>query len=206
MKNSDVLLRAAAPEDAAVILAIYRPYVERTAVSFECTVPTEEEIQSRIQKTLEFYPYLVAEDAGHILGFTYAGPFSRREAYAWSVETTIYLRSDARGLGVGKRLYSALEDVCKSQNFLNLNACIASPEAEDQRLTKNSVRFHSHIGYQMVGEFHKCGYKFGTWYNMVWMEKFIGEHSEIPLPVIPFPALDRDTLKKLGIHPSHPAH
>jgi phosphinothricin acetyltransferase len=59
---------------------------------------------------------------------------------------------------------------------LNLYACVADPVTEDEYLTGNSERFHQHLGFNKVGEFHKCGYKFGRWYNMIWMEKIVGEH------------------------------
>ena len=58
-----------------------------------------------------------------------------------------------------------------------MNACIAYPAQEDEYLTRNSVEFHAHLGYRMVGQFHQCGYKFHRWYDMVWMEKLIGEHT-----------------------------
>ena len=89
----------------------------------------------------------------------------------------------ARGQGIGKALYEALEKILALQNILNLNACIGYPELEDEHLTKNSVQFHERMGYRFVGEFYKCGYKFGRWYNMVWMEKHIGEHPDVPLSV-----------------------
>lgn len=66
------------------------------------------------------------------------------------------------------------------QNIINLNACIGYPVVEDEYLTKNSCEFHEHLGYKQVGRFHSCGYKFGRWYDMVWMEKFIGEHPDKP--------------------------
>ena len=69
-----------------------------------------------------------------------------------------------------------MEKLLKEQGILNLNACIAYPRSEDEYLTKNSVEFHTHLGYRLVGEFYQCGYKFNRWYNMVWMEKQIGEH------------------------------
>ena len=69
-----------------------------------------------------------------------------------------------------------MEQRLKEMGILNLYACIAYPEVEDEYLDKNSVLFHEHLGYVKVGEFHKCGYKFGRWYNMIWMEKIIGEH------------------------------
>lgn len=67
--------------------------------------------------------------------------------------------------------------------ILNLYACIAYPETEDEYLNKNSAEFHAHLDFLKVGEFHKCGYKFGRWYNMIWMKKLIGKHvPEIRLP------------------------
>ena len=62
---------------------------------------------------------------------------------------------------------------------LNLYACIGYPQAEDEYLTKNSAQFHEHLGFTLAGTFHNCGYKFGRWYDMIWMEKVIGEHRPI---------------------------
>ena len=67
-----------------------------------------------------------------------------------------------------------------------MNACIAYPVEEDEYLTRDSVRFHEKMGFDMVGEFHNSGYKFNRWYNMVWMEKSIGEHVENQPKVIKF--------------------
>ena len=122
------------------------------------------------------YPYLVVEVDGHIEGYAYAGVFKDRAAYDWSCETTIYIAHDARKRGLGRMLYEALEEKLKEMGILNLYACIGYPGVEDEFLTKNSAEFHEHLGYSKVGEFHKCGYKFGRWYNMIWMEKIIGEH------------------------------
>ena len=73
--------------------------------------------------------------------------------------------------------------------MLNLYACVAVPETEDAYLTRASLDFHGRMGYRLIGEFRKCGYKFGTWYNMVWMEKFLAKHPPEPEPFIPFPEL-----------------
>ena len=67
--------------------------------------------------------------------------------------------------------------------ILNLYACIGYPDVEDEYLNKNSAEFHAHLGYSKVGEFHKCGYKFDCWYNMIWMEKIIGAHQKCQLTV-----------------------
>ena len=78
---------------------------------------------------------------------------------------------------MGRSLYAALEKALAAQNILNLNACIGYPAEEDAYLTQDSVKFHQRMGYRMVGKFSQCGYKFDRWYDMVWMEKHIGEHG-----------------------------
>ena len=168
-----MLIRSAATEDADRLLEIYSYYVENTAISFEYETPSLEEFRGRISQTLEKYPYLVAEEDGLIQGYSYAGVFKGRAAYDHCCEVTIYLDRDSKGKGYGRALYEALEDALKKQGILNLYACIGDPIVEDEYLTKDSEKFHQHMGYTKVGEFHKCGYKFGRWYNMIWMEKFI---------------------------------
>ena len=196
-----ITLRTAALPDAERLLEIYRPYVEETAITFEYDVPTIDEFRGRMTRVLEKYPYLVAERDGTIVGYAYAGPFVGRAAYDWSVETTIYLDRAVRRQGIGGRLYAALETALAAMGILNLNACIGYPEAEDEHLTRNSVEFHAHLGYEWVGQFHNCGYKFGRWYHMVWMEKMLGGHPVQPDPVVPFSSVraalvDRHVLVK----------
>lgn len=194
MPPKDLTIRAAAPEDAAALLEIYAPYVEKTAITFEYAVPSPEEFTGRIARTLERYPYLAAEREGEILGYAYAAPFKERAAYDWAVETTLYVREDAKRRGTGRALYAALERCLAAQGILNLNACVAVPEREDEYLTRDSVEFHQRLGWRLAGEFFQCGCKFGRWYNMVWMEKHIGPHPAEPPPVKPFPAVFRPEL------------
>ncbi len=189
MQRNEIDIRVARPEDAEELLAVYAPYVTKTAITFEYEVPGLEEFQERIRRTLQRYPYLVAQKDGELLGYAYTGAFVGRAAYDWSAEVSIYLKEDRRKMGIGRRLYQELERISKAQNITNLNACIGYPEKEDEHLTMNSIQFHAHMGYEMVGVFHKCGYKFGTWYNMAWMEKIIKEHEKSPEPVISFPEL-----------------
>jgi len=176
--ETGIRIRIAKPEDAGALLGIYGPYVEQTAITFEYEVPSTEEFENRIRRVLKKYPYLVAERDGEILGYAYVSPFHERKAYDWAVETSIYVDRDRKRMGIGRKLYEALEQILAAQGILNLNACIAYPAREDEHLTKDSVNFHQYLGYRLVGEFHQCGYKFNRWYNMVWMEKSIGEHLE----------------------------
>lgn len=190
-------IRIATTDDAQELLDIYAPYVTKTAISFECEVPSLEEFRTRITDVLKKYPYLVAECGGEILGYAYTHAFVGRAAYDHSAETTIYLKEGRTKSGVGRMLYEALERISTAQNILNMNACIGYPEIEDEHLTMNSIQFHEHMGYRMVGIFHNCGYKFGTWYHMAWMEKIIGEHVPVPLPVTPFPNLTAEKISHL---------
>ena len=169
-----MIIRKATPEDAERLLEIYSYYVEKTATSFEYETPSLEEFRDRIVNTLKKYPYLVLEEDGVIQGYSYAGPLKPREAYKYSCEVTIYLDRAARGRGYGPALYEALEEELKSMGITNLYACVSDPLVEDEYLDRKSEGFHSHMGYVKNGEFHKCGYKFGRWYNMIMMEKIIG--------------------------------
>ena len=182
--NTEITIRTARESDAPELLAIYAPYVENTAITFEYDIPSIEEFTDRIRHTLEKYPYLVAEKNKQILGYAYAGPFHERAAYDWAVETSIYVDCNCKHMGIGRLLHDALEQTLEAQGILNMNACIAYTPVPDEHLDNNSVEFHTHMGYRLVGEFYQCGYKFHTWYNMVWMEKQIGEHlKNQPAPV-----------------------
>ncbi len=149
----NIKIRKAQAGDAAALLAIYAPYVKETAISFEYEVPTLDEFAQRMQKIQKMYPYLVAELDGKPVGYAYAGQFQARKAYAWDVEVTIYVDRGLRKSGIGRLLYETLERALSAQGILNVNACIAFPsgDRDDEFLTKNSVQFHEHMGYRMVG-------------------------------------------------------
>ena len=159
----DILVRDAKLEDAERILDIYAYYVENTAITFEYVVPTLMDFQKRMEMT-----------------------FVGRAAYDWSCELTVYLDHTAQKCGLGRKIYEALENRLSEMGILNLYACIGYPRVEDEYLNSNSAEFHAHLGFSKVGEFYKCGYKFGRWYNMIWMEKIIGKHHE-DQPSVKFP-------------------
>lgn len=182
----EINIRVADVSDAEELLKIYEPYVKNTAITFEYDVPSIEEFRERIANTLKKYPYLVAKLNGTIVGYAYAGSFHSRAAYQWGVETSIYVKKGMRGNGIGKALYTELENVLKKMGVLNLNACIASPDREDEYLTNDSEKFHQTMGFHKVAESHMCGHKFSRWYNIIWMEKMIGEHTSNPMPVKAF--------------------
>lgn len=172
-------IRIATPGDAPFIQDIYRYYVENTAITFEFEVPSVEEFQRRIEKTLERYPYLVAEEDGVVIGYAYAGIFYDRRAYDWSAEMSVYVRNGIHGKGVGTALYEKMEELLRKQHIVNLFACITHPNAE-------SEAFHQARGYEKKAHFENCGYKLGRWWDIVWMQKVIAPNEEAPEPFLRF--------------------
>ena len=177
MEAPDLTIRLASPGDAEAILKIYKPYIEDTAVTFDCEVPTTEEFRERITSVLKRHPYLVADTEHGIIGYAYASDLKGRSAYAWSVETSIYVDREWQGCGVGTTLYKTLEKWLKKQNIVNLYACITYPNAQ-------SIRFHKAFHYKKVAHFTKCGYKQKKWHDVIWMEKSIGSHRKNPPAVL----------------------
>ena len=191
MKSENIHILIVEKKDIEALLKIYAYYVRNTAITFDYEVPVLEEFKERIMRLVKKYPVLVAESSGKILGYAYADCFKNKQAYDWAVETTIYVAKECKKMGIGRLLYGELERFLKAQNIVNLNACIAYTEEEDEYLTNDSVRFHERLGYRMVGEFRQCGYKFNRWYHMVWMEKHIGEHLKVQPAVIDFENLGK---------------
>lgn len=180
-------IRLVTKDDAPALQRIYAPYVNETAVTFEYDAPDAAEFARRIENTLREYPYLAAVEDGRIVGYAYAGSFHSRAAYKHCAEVSVYVDREHRGKGIGSLLYSELERRLVRQNVYLLCACITSTERKDDaHLTDASIRFHHKKGYVLVGKHELCGYKFGKWYSVVWMEKLIALREASPEPFIPF--------------------
>lgn len=155
-------VRVATPEDAEAITAIYASVVANTAISFELTPPTVDEMRSRVVKTLTELPWLVSEDAqGQVDGYVYASKHRERPAYQWSVDVSAYVREDARGGGVGKRLYTALFKELAALGYFQAFAGIALPNAA-------SVALHESLDFKPLGIYRKIGFKHGAWHDVGW--------------------------------------
>lgn len=158
------MIRLATAQDVPQILAIYAPYVENTTVSFEYEAPAPDVFLQRFRSITADFPWLVWEEAGQILGYAYAARPFERPAYSWCAEPSIYLRPDARGRGIGAKLYAALEEILKRQGYCRLYAIITAEN-------RSSLRFHEKMGYRSVGQLNNCGWKLGRWCSIIWMEK-----------------------------------
>ena len=169
----ELTIRDAQIEDAQRLLEIYSYYVLNTAVSFEYDVPSLDEFKERIKNIKNKYPYLVCEKAGKIIGYVYAGAYSERAAYDWTVATSIYVDKDCRRNGAGALLYKELEKRLKQMGIVNLLAGVAFCKNEDEYLTHDSPKFHLKQGYSEVAHMKGVGKKFDRWYDLKWYQKKI---------------------------------
>ena len=175
------MIRIATEADVPAMLAIYAPYIVTTTYSFEYQVPGEEAFLQRFRGHTEKFPWLVWEENGEILGYAYGSAPFERAAYAWCAESSIYLRPEAQGRGIGRKLYRALEDLLRQQGYQTLYAIITSEN-------EGSLAFHSSVGFSHLAEFPRCGYKFGRWAGVVWMEKRLDSVECPSNPPVPWSA------------------
>ncbi|MBR6826230.1 MAG: N-acetyltransferase [Oscillospiraceae bacterium] len=170
------MIREAMERDIPGMLEIYSYYVENTAVSFEYTLPTVEEFARRLEEHKEVYPWLVWEEKGEILGYAYAGRAFERAAYSWNAEISCYLK--VRGKGMGRKLYEIIEGILKAQGVRKVYAVVTSAN-------EPSVAFHKAVGYKEVLTYQDVGFKFGQWYDVIWLEKQLlplGKPENFPIP------------------------
>ena len=158
------MLRIATEADVRDMLTIYAPYVVSSTATFEYVPPSQEEFMQRYQSYTAQFPWLVWEEGGRILGYAYASAPFTRAACDWCAEPTIYLRGDARGLGIGKKLYDALETILFRQGYQVLYALVTGENDA-------SLRFHEKQGYRVTARLPECGFKFDRWLDLLWLEK-----------------------------------
>lgn len=152
----DVTLRDATVDDGAACAALYAPFVRDTWVSFETEPPDADEMARRIETYQVRHAWLVAEAGGVVAGYAYATPYSTRAAYRWSVETSVYVAAQARGLGVGRALYEALLDRLRRRGYRRVVAGVALPNDA-------SLALHRALGFREVGVLEGIGWKLGGW-------------------------------------------
>lgn len=175
-------VRIAKVEDVPRILNIYAPYVEQTAYTFEYTAPTVEGFKKRFEDITKQFPWLVWEEDGKILGYAYACAPFERAAFSWCAEPAIYLCPEAKGRGIGRKLYETLEGYLKQQGYVVSYALITTSNT-------GSVAFHEAMGYQKTAFLPDCGFKLRGWHGIIWMEKRLNV-VEVPTEMpIAFPKL-----------------
>ena len=158
------LRHAEAARDAAGCAAIYGPYVEGTATSFEEVAPDAAQFEARIEATIATHPWLVLEDAaGRVVAFAYASPHRARAAYRWACEVGIYVDPAAHRQGVGRRLYEALLELLRRQRLRVAIAGITLPNDA-------SLGLHRSLGFERYGLQRNIGWKAGAWRDISWWQ------------------------------------
>lgn len=155
---------AEADRDASACAEIYAPFVLDTAISFEERAPDAAELAERIAETSRRYPWLVAEDAGRVIGFAYAGPHRTRAAYRWAADVTVYVAPGQQRRGVGRKLYEALLERLANQGVRIACAGITLPNPP-------SVALHEALGFEAVGVYRRIGWKAGRWHDVGWWQR-----------------------------------
>ncbi len=150
-------------EDAGQIVEIYNYYIQNTHTTFETEPLTAEVMRKRIKKTVEDYPYLVAQDDEGIFGYAYASKFKLRQAYDFSAEVSIYVKNDAKKRGIGTMLYEELFEELEDTDVHAIVAGISLPN-------DGSVKFHEKLGFEKVAHFKEVGYKLGRWIDVGYWE------------------------------------
>lgn len=169
-------IREVKEQDVPAMLEIYDEFVKYTAVSFEYITPTTEEFTLRLQEHIAFYPWLVWEENGKVLGYAYAGRAFERAAYSWNAEISCYLAKEIRGKGIGRQLYDRIESILREQGIRKVFAVVTSAN-------EPSIEFHKALGYKEAARFYDVGYKLEAWYDVIWLEKQLaplGSPTEFP--------------------------
>jgi phosphinothricin acetyltransferase len=177
-----ITLRAAVPGDAEAIAGIYGPIVTRTTISFEEVAPSTAEMAKRIASITRTYPWLVAVVDGKIVGYAYAGPHGERAGYRWSADVSVYLAAEARGLGIGRRLYERLFALVRLLGLRRLYAGVKIPNPASESL-------HRAMGFVPVGTYRRVGFKLGRWHDVRWFELVLRDDDDPPSEPLKWPSI-----------------
>lgn len=158
-------IRAAEPGDAAAIAAVYNHYVERSTVTFEEKPVSDEAMARRIEDgRSESLPWLVAEEAGRIVGYASSRKWKGRSAYRFSAEITVYVAPGHARRGIGSSLYSRLIPLLQARGIHAAIGGIALPN-------EASVALHEKFGMRKVAHFSEVGFKFDRWIDVGYWQR-----------------------------------
>lgn len=184
-----MIIRQATVDDALELLSIYAQYIA-TSITFESTLPDQDEFKRRIRDISKQYPYVVCEESGAIVGYAYAYRYRERQAYQWSAELSAYLSRNFTSRGIGKKLSRILIEILKLQGVRNVYGCVALPNDKSEGLLGS-------LGFSVAGTYHNAGYKDGGWHDVRWFEKQISEYGHAPKPIIPISEISGGTIEKI---------
>ena len=172
-------VRAARPDDAPAIAAIYAHHVSHGTASFDTKPRSEAETAAKIADCqARGWPYLVAEADGEVVGYAYATQFRDRPAYRSACENSIYIHPGHVGRGLGKLLLDALVAAAADAGFRQMIAVIGGAEPA-------SVALHSRAGFVEAGRMRSVGRKHGRWLDTLYMQRSLGAGDGAPPEIEP---------------------
>jgi len=175
MESTPLLIRPSQDADLPAMTAIYSVAVKTGTASFELEPPDEAEMARRRQAMSQTgLPWLVAERAGLVLGYAYAGPFRPRPAYRFCVENSIYLDTRAQRQGIGAWLMAELIARCEAWGARQMVAVIGDSA------NASSIALHARLGFRHAGRVEQVGWKFGRWLDVVFMQRTLGAGATVP--------------------------
>ena len=173
-------VRSASPQDAAACVAIYRPYVENTAISWEIEVPSTDEMASRIASAQKAHEWMVLQHGDQVIGFAYSHALNRLPSYQWSVETGIYVSGDHQRAGGGRKLYAEVLCRLTERGYRRAFAGITQPN-------EVSNDFHRSFGFEDAGLYRRVEWKHNGWHDVAWMQLDLlgpADRDEPPGPIV----------------------
>jgi phosphinothricin acetyltransferase len=167
------IVRDASEHDGEACAAIYAPYVQGTAVSFESDPPQAAEMARRIAAAARTHAWVVLEESGRVVGYAYGGLFAQRAAYRWSCEVSVYVEQGRRRTGAGRALYEALFSRLAARGYRTAVAGMTLPN-------EGSAALHRAMGFEPVGTFRRIGFKHGSWQDVAWMQRPLATGQDPP--------------------------
>ncbi|KJS21461.1 MAG: hypothetical protein VR72_10645 [Clostridiaceae bacterium BRH_c20a] len=162
-----MLIRKAHFKDLPAINEIYNHAILNLTATFDEEIRKFEERQEWFETHHDpRYPLVVAEDNGEVVGWGSISPFRPRAAYRFSGETSIYVRNDKYGHGIGTLLLQELIILAKENKLHALLGIIVDDN-------QSSIKLHCKFGFQKVGYLKEVGFKFGRWLDIIIMQKML---------------------------------
>ena len=189
-KISTYTLKLAEEKDIIPMLDIYKPFVTNTSISLEYIVPTRVEFMERFKKGIEAFPWIVCATGNVVAGYAYASRTFSRIGYQWDASLTVYVSPEYQKRNIGCSLYQVLFEILDLQGFYNLYGVITGNN-------HNSIRMHEKMGFVQESVFHRVGYKFGEWHDVIWMVKRIEHTSVQPVNPLHLSQINPDSIDKI---------
>lgn len=171
--QSHQTIRWAHADDAEAIAEIYAQSVVESVVSFEAVAPDADEMRARMARVQAAGPWLVCEQAGRVVGYSYAGRHRERAAYRWCLDGSIFVDRAHHRRGVGRALYGVLLSLARAQGYCAMHAGITLPNAA-------SAGLHEAFGFRPVAVFPKVGWKLGAWHDVGWWQLELAARDAAP--------------------------